>query len=440
MFNYIKSLFNKSYTLGSFESPIDVRNIALSSFQEKNENLPVVYKTEMTAVRNQGQVPKCVASSVCEVAELYFKDKGINVNLSDDDLYAQCKEVDGIPSIPGTYPNIGAHVAYKKGIATIEAYESGDISKIEESRKKHKIGGYAFTARDYDSICQAIYKNKAVTASIAVDQNWFLGKIMKVIKAVGRHQTVLHGFDISMGTLKGMNSWGVGWIGKLGGLLSRDINPGHFELFWKDYDSNIIDIIAYTDIPDEILKDAQSKKFYFFNNMKFGSRGQIVKELQKRLNEEGFNCGTPDGVFGLKTMSAVKAYQKSKGLYADGSVGYNTRKALNGKVELVDALIQVESQGNDNAIGDKNLKDKAYGCLQIRKPCVDDVNRSLGTNYKAEDMLGNRKLSIEVFNQYMELYAKGQSDEYKARTWNGGPSGFKKVATEIYWQKVKLLM
>lgn len=447
MFNFLKNLFKPSYTLGSFESPIDTRNIALSSFQEPT-SIPMSYETVMTEVRDQGQIPKCVASSICEVVELYFKDKGINVNLSDDDLYAQCKEIDGIPSIPGTYPTVGAHVAYKYGIASVEAYNSGDEFKIKESRLKHRIGGYAFVSRDYESICQATFKNRALTVSIAVDHNWFIGKIVKVIKSVGRHQVIFNGFDKSMSTIKGMNSWGVNWIGKLGGLLSANIKPGHFELFWSDYESNVLDMIVYTDIPKELLEEVKNKKFYFFTNMKFGSQGNEVKELQKRLNEEGFDCGIADGKFGLKTMSAVKAYQKSKELYSDGSVGYNTRKALNGKMELVDALIQVESQGNDNAIGDKHLKDKAYGCLQIRKPCVDDVNRSLGTNYKAEDMLGNRKLSIEVFNQYMELYAKKGTDQQKARVWNAGPSGIniphrsetvERMLT-TYWQKVKLLI
>lgn len=57
---------------------------------------------------------------------------------------------------------------------------------------------------------------------------------------------------------------------------------------------------------------------------------------------------------------------------------------------LIGALIKVESDGNDKAIGDHHLAQKAYGALQIRKPYVDDVNRVFKTNYRAEDMLGNR--------------------------------------------------
>lgn len=61
-----------------------------------------------------------------------------------------------------------------------------------------------------------------------------------------------------------------------------------------------------------------------------GSRGNITKLLQERLNMFGFSCGNADGIFGILTKNAVLAFQKSKGLSADGIVGQNTWKALLG--------------------------------------------------------------------------------------------------------------
>lgn len=46
----------------------------------------------------------------------------------------------------------------------------------------------------------------------------------------------------------------------------------------------------------------------------------VVKPIQKRLNALGFDCGTPDGVAGLKFRSAVIAFQKAKGCTADGEI------------------------------------------------------------------------------------------------------------------------
>ncbi len=55
-----------------------------------------------------------------------------------------------------------------------------------------------------------------------------------------------------------------------------------------------------------------------------GARGEPVRALQQRLNVLGFKSGTADGVFGPQTLSAVKAFQQSRGLVADGIVGPKT--------------------------------------------------------------------------------------------------------------------
>ena len=55
--------------------------------------------------------------------------------------------------------------------------------------------------------------------------------------------------------------------------------------------------------------------------LKKGSRGTEVKKLQEQLNKLGYNCGKVDGIFGSRTESAVKAFQKANGLVVDGIVG-----------------------------------------------------------------------------------------------------------------------
>ncbi|WP_067927611.1 peptidoglycan-binding protein [Alicyclobacillus shizuokensis] len=62
--------------------------------------------------------------------------------------------------------------------------------------------------------------------------------------------------------------------------------------------------------------------------LKVGSQGTAVKEVQQKLNELGYSCGTVDGDFGPKTESAVKAFQKAKKLTVDGQVGPATWSAL----------------------------------------------------------------------------------------------------------------
>lgn len=59
-----------------------------------------------------------------------------------------------------------------------------------------------------------------------------------------------------------------------------------------------------------------------------GSRGSAVRTLQSRLNALGFSVGTVDGIFGSATHNAVRAFQRKKGLTADGIVGARTWAAL----------------------------------------------------------------------------------------------------------------
>lgn len=59
-----------------------------------------------------------------------------------------------------------------------------------------------------------------------------------------------------------------------------------------------------------------------------GSRGDTVKQVQERLKQWGYYTGSVDGIFGAKTKSAVKSFQKSNGLTQDGIVGPATFKAL----------------------------------------------------------------------------------------------------------------
>ena len=62
-----------------------------------------------------------------------------------------------------------------------------------------------------------------------------------------------------------------------------------------------------------------------------GDQGEDVAVIQSQLNSLGFNAGTADGDFGDATVSAVKAFQKARGLEADGVIGPQTYRALMGR-------------------------------------------------------------------------------------------------------------
>lgn len=64
-----------------------------------------------------------------------------------------------------------------------------------------------------------------------------------------------------------------------------------------------------------------------YSQVSYGSKGSDVTELQKLLNNNGYNLSV-DGDFGSKTQAAVTDYQQKNGLDVDGIVGTNTWGAL----------------------------------------------------------------------------------------------------------------
>ncbi len=61
-----------------------------------------------------------------------------------------------------------------------------------------------------------------------------------------------------------------------------------------------------------------------------GSRGSTVTQLQQKLASLGFSPGPIDGIFGPKTRAAVLAFQRSRGIAVDGIVGPQTWGRLAG--------------------------------------------------------------------------------------------------------------
>lgn len=111
--------------------------------------------------------------------------------------------------------------------------------------------------------------------------------------------------------------------------------------------------------------------------------------------------------------------------------------------DFIDAVIYVESRGNDSA---HNIKEDAVGCLQIRPIMVTEVNRRLAIDgferrYSLDDRWSRAK-SIEMFN-YMatKVSTNGRTFmgycEVVARRWNGGYNGDKMCTTKNYWSKIK---
>lgn len=93
--------------------------------------------------------------------------------------------------------------------------------------------------------------------------------------------------------------------------------------------------------------------------IKKGSEGDDVKELQSMLIRLGYNLGNAgaDGVFGSKTLAAVRDFQKVHDLDADGVVGDLTIDALNkAMAKSDDAHDSDGSAKTESKLGARTLK------------------------------------------------------------------------------------
>ena len=71
-----------------------------------------------------------------------------------------------------------------------------------------------------------------------------------------------------------------------------------------------------------------SSLFGSYAVIRYGSKGDRVKTLQQALITLGYLTGSPDGIFGSKTRTAVKSFQRSNKLTVDGVAGKKTLTAI----------------------------------------------------------------------------------------------------------------
>jgi len=124
-----------------------------------------------------------------------------------------------------------------------------------------------------------------------------------------------------------------------------------------------------------------------------GATGEPVRDLQRRLTAAGFDAGDDAGTYGGLTESAVRRFQRHRGLSADGVCGRDTWAALiEASYRLGDRLLYLRQpmlRGDD--IVDLQLK---LGALGFDAGRVDGI---FGPNSEAalKDFQRNAGLNID---------------------------------------------
>lgn len=78
---------------------------------------------------------------------------------------------------------------------------------------------------------------------------------------------------------------------------------------------------------------------------------EVVRQVQKSLNEQGYDAGPIDGKWGPKTQSALKNFQQAKGLEASGQLDEETLAELDVEAEAATGAAGAGSQPGSGAGG-----------------------------------------------------------------------------------------
>ncbi len=84
---------------------------------------------------------------------------------------------------------------------------------------------------------------------------------------------------------------------------------------------------------------------------KYGSRGNEVTQIQTKLKRWGYYTGSIDGIYGSKTVEAVKYFQRKNGITVDGIAGPATLKAMG----ITSSSSSSSSSSNSNNTSNVNL-------------------------------------------------------------------------------------
>lgn len=233
----------------------------------------------------------------------YFNDRRIVIQI-----------VDGVPAIVGNWEattepgyrytqrpmNPGGAARIKFG--QYKAWQVGIHGTTDRHEALIQTGGTVTVHRDFNKDYQRV-GDKEDTGYFAINQHW--------------------GYDLPNNNI---------YYASAGCLVGR-LRQGHREfmsLIKQDrrFQLNNRYIFYATVIYGQDLMKETGGLSESLQLLKEGSSGPLVKQLQQALKDQGFNPGTIDGVFGLGTKAAVRAFQQANKLEADGLVGKQTWNAL----------------------------------------------------------------------------------------------------------------
>jgi peptidoglycan hydrolase-like protein with peptidoglycan-binding domain len=210
----------------------------------------------------------------------------------------------GIPAGSAIYSDIEAYTSTASCKAAVLSYLSGWTERLHSSGY---LSGFYSSAASGIKDAASEYGNPAYTRVDHLFYAWWNGAA-----------------DTNTGTYVPSTYWSnhqrihqyVGEVTETYGGYSINID--------RDY----LDVGTGTTTPPAPTCTGANLNFGAYATVQSGSTGELVKAAQCLVTAAGFDAGTPDGIFGSGTATAIRNFQAAKGLTADGVVGPRTWTAL----------------------------------------------------------------------------------------------------------------
>ena len=164
----------------------------------------------------------------------------------------------------------------------------------------------------------------------------------------------------------------------------------------------------------DVLFSGEAKAFYY----SYGTSGEEVLRLQKRLFELGYLTTQPDGKFGKDTENAIRRFQQTHGFIDDGYAGSQTRAMLFSDKAEKNALM-VGDSGNDVRNVQQRLIELKY--------LSGKADGYFGSNTEAavKAFQKNNKLTVDgkVGPRTMSILLSDSAKKAPAKSSGGGSGG-----------------
>lgn len=226
--------------LGFVPSPPDPRDYAFRAMADVPRAAVLLPRTKIPYTPSNfplyNQIgPSCVGNSRALSATIDQRRDVRRTKWYDgEELYARCKEKDGVPSVAGTFPRVALKIQQDRGAKVKKSPITGDVGKFD------KIDVYT-ALYTLEEIKVGIFLYGSVTLGSTWYENWFDLPVTTLRMPVGSrpaggHAYTAIGWSEYRQALLIQNSWGTTWGGRIGGAHGRGWMP--YELLdWSDFEA-----------------------------------------------------------------------------------------------------------------------------------------------------------------------------------------------------------